>query len=110
MVKTCPFDVVADTLNEIAPFDWRDFLMARLNSTDFHAPLGGIERSGWNLAYQPKLKVLKDYEQVCWYRTKSASDRVFFRSLPACWRKRFRNNSTVTRGTSAASKQIQSEF
>jgi hypothetical protein len=33
-------------LNEVAPFDWRNFLTARLNSTDFHAPLGGIERSG----------------------------------------------------------------
>jgi hypothetical protein len=50
MVKTFTFDDVADTFNEVAnevaPFDWRNFLMARLNSTDFHAPLGGIERSG----------------------------------------------------------------
>ena len=83
MVKTFTFDDVADTLNEIAPFDWRDFLMARLNSTDFHAPLGGIERSGWNLAYQPKLNgFLKDYEQVHWYRTGSASDRVSSGAYP----------------------------
>jgi len=46
MVKTFTFDDVADTLNEVAPFDWRNFLTARLNSTDFQAPLGGIERSG----------------------------------------------------------------
>ncbi|HEX7723326.1 MAG TPA: hypothetical protein VF397_14295 [Pyrinomonadaceae bacterium] len=65
MVKTYTFDDVANTLNEVAPFDWRNFLTARLNSTDFHAPLGGIERSGWNLAYQPKPNgFLKDYEQV----------------------------------------------
>jgi len=77
MVKTFTFDDVADTLNEVAPFDWRNFLTARLNSTDFHAPLGGIERSGWNLAYQPKPNgFLKDYGQVRGYRTGSASDRV----------------------------------
>ena len=65
MVKTYTFDDVANTLNEVAPFDWRNFLTTRLNSTDFHAPLGGIERSGWNLAYQPKPNgYLKDYEQV----------------------------------------------
>src|SRR5882724_6618873 len=65
MVKTYTFDEVANTLNEVAPFDWRNFLTTRLNSTDFHAPLGGIERSGWNLAYQPKPNgYLKDYEQV----------------------------------------------
>jgi len=65
MVKTYTFDEVANTLNEVAPFDWRNFLTTRLNSTDFHAPLGGIERSGWNLAYQPKPNgFLKDYEQV----------------------------------------------
>src|SRR5438067_1026244 len=65
MVKTYTFDDVANTLNEVAPFDWRNFLLTRLNSTDFHAPLGGIERSGWSLAYQPKPNsFLKDYEQV----------------------------------------------
>jgi predicted metalloprotease with PDZ domain len=65
MVKTYVFDDVVATLNEIAPFDWRNFLLTRLNSTDFHAPLGGIERGGWKLAYQPTPnEVLKDQEQV----------------------------------------------
>jgi predicted metalloprotease with PDZ domain len=52
MVKTYTFDDVAATLNDVAPFDWRNFLQARLYSTDFHAPLGGIERGGWKLGYQ----------------------------------------------------------
>jgi predicted metalloprotease with PDZ domain len=53
------------TLNEVAPFDWRNFLLIRLNSIDFHAPLGGIERGGWKLAYQATPNgVLKDQEQV----------------------------------------------
>ena len=65
MVKTYTFDDVVNSLNEVAPFDWRTFLSTRLNSTDFHAPLGGIERSGWNLAYQPTPNAyLKDFEKV----------------------------------------------
>jgi len=51
-VQLANFSPVADSLNKITPlvklFD------VRLNSTDFHAPLGGIERSGRNLAYKLK--------------------------------------------------------
>ena len=65
MVKTYGFDDVVAALNDIAPFDWRNFLLTRLNSTDFHAPLGGIERGGWKLAYQATPNgVLKDQEQA----------------------------------------------
>lgn len=65
MVKTYTFDDVIATLNEVAPFDWRNFLLTRLNSTDFHAPLSGIERGGWNLAYQATPNgYLRDLEQV----------------------------------------------
>lgn len=65
MIKTYGFDDVVATLNNVAPFDWRSFLLTRLNSTDFHAPLGGIERGGWKLAYDPTLSgFLKDLEQV----------------------------------------------
>jgi len=65
MVKTYGFDDVVATLNDVAPFDWRKFLLAHLNSTDFHAPLGGIERGGWKLAYQTTPSgFLKDLEQV----------------------------------------------
>ena len=65
MVKTYGFDDVVATLNDVAPFDWRNFLLTRLNSTDFHAPLGGIERGGWKLAYDTTPSgFLKDLEQV----------------------------------------------
>src|SRR6202140_849556 len=65
MIKTYGFDDVVATLNDVAPFDWRNFLLTRLNSTDFHAPLGGIERGGWKLAYEPTPSgFLKDLEQV----------------------------------------------
>ena len=43
-------DVVA-TLNQVAPFDWKTFLLTRVNATGSGAPLGGIERAGWRLAY-----------------------------------------------------------
>jgi predicted metalloprotease with PDZ domain len=65
MVKTYGFEDVVATLNDVAPFDWRNFLLTRLNSTDFHAPLGGIERGGWKLAYETTPSgFLKDLEQV----------------------------------------------
>ncbi|MGH3799237.1 MAG: M61 family metallopeptidase [Pseudonocardiaceae bacterium] len=51
VVKTYTFDEVVATLNEVAPADWRTFLNQRLYTTDVHAPLGGIERGGWRLAY-----------------------------------------------------------
>ena len=50
-VKPYTFDDVVNSLNEVAPYDWRAFLNQRLWSTDFHAPLGGVERGGWRLAY-----------------------------------------------------------
>jgi predicted metalloprotease with PDZ domain len=43
-------DVVA-ALNSVQPYDWADFLNSRLHSTEPHAPLGGIEHSGWKLVY-----------------------------------------------------------
>jgi predicted metalloprotease with PDZ domain len=43
-------DVVA-ALNTVQPYDWAGFLNQRLKSTDAHAPLGGIARSGWKLTY-----------------------------------------------------------
>lgn len=64
MVKPYAFDDVVNTLNEVAPYDWRAFLTQRLWSTDPHAPLGGIERGGWHLTYDdvPGERI-KDYEE-----------------------------------------------
>ena len=53
-VKPYTFDDVVATLNEVTPNDWRTFLNQRLYTTDFHAPLGGIERGGWRLTYDAK--------------------------------------------------------
>ena len=50
-VKPYTFDDVVATLNDVAPFDWKTFLETRLQSLSARAPLGGIEGSGWKLAY-----------------------------------------------------------
>jgi predicted metalloprotease with PDZ domain len=50
-VKTYTFDDVVNTLNQVAPYDWRGFWTERLTSHGPGAPLAGIEASGWKLVY-----------------------------------------------------------
>jgi len=50
-VKTYTFEDVVNTLNQIAPYDWRGFWTERLASHGPGAPLTGIEGSGWKLVY-----------------------------------------------------------
>ena len=52
--KSYNFEDVVNTLNQVAPYDWRKFLNDRLWSTSPHAPLGGVEASGWHLVYTDK--------------------------------------------------------
>lgn len=42
-------------LARVAPFDWRGFFEARVKRAAPRAPLGGIERAGWRLAYTEQL-------------------------------------------------------
>src|SRR5271155_1182854 len=51
MVKTYTFDDVVSTLNQVVSYDWRGFWTERLTNHGPGAPLGGIEGSGWKLAY-----------------------------------------------------------
>ena len=51
MVKTYTFDDVVNGLNQVAPYDWREFWTERLSNHGPGAPLGGIEGSGWKLVY-----------------------------------------------------------
>ena len=50
-MKPYNFEDVVAALNAVEPYDWAAFLNERLHSTDAHAPLGGIQRSGWKLVY-----------------------------------------------------------
>jgi len=51
MVKTYTFDDVVNSLNQVVAYDWRGFWTERLTNHGPGAPLGGIEGSGWKLAY-----------------------------------------------------------
>ena len=50
-LKTYTFEDVVAALNSVVAHDWAALLKARLNSTDAHAPLGGIENGGWKLIF-----------------------------------------------------------
>ncbi len=63
MVKPYTFDDVVNAMNQVAPYDWRGFFRTRLDSTAPHAPLGGIENSGWKLVYdEAESEVMKARE------------------------------------------------
>jgi predicted metalloprotease with PDZ domain len=50
-MKTYEFADVVAALNTVQPYDWAGFWNKRLKSTSEHAPLGGVESSGWKLVY-----------------------------------------------------------
>jgi predicted metalloprotease with PDZ domain len=52
--KPYTFEEVVNTLNQLAPYDWKKFLNDRIWSTAPHAPMGGVEASGWRLIYTDK--------------------------------------------------------
>ncbi|HUJ94632.1 MAG TPA: PDZ domain-containing protein [Terriglobales bacterium] len=45
------FDDLVSGLSRVVAFDWRGFFDERLNSLSPRAPLGGVQASGWRLAY-----------------------------------------------------------
>ncbi|MBW8864942.1 MAG: M61 family metallopeptidase, partial [Verrucomicrobia bacterium] len=51
--KVVPYDFndVVKTLNDVTPYDWKQFFSDRVYTITPHAPLGGIENSGWRLTY-----------------------------------------------------------
>ena len=51
--KVVPYTIeeIVRTLNEIASYDWNSFFQSRVYNATPRAPLGGIEASGWQLAF-----------------------------------------------------------
>jgi predicted metalloprotease with PDZ domain len=45
------YDDVVQTLNDVAPYDWKNFFQKRIYEINAHAPLGGIENGGWRLVW-----------------------------------------------------------
>jgi predicted metalloprotease with PDZ domain len=50
-LKTYTFDDVVNALNQVVPYNWRDFWTDRLTNHGPRAPLGGIDGGGWKLIY-----------------------------------------------------------
>jgi len=50
-MKPFEFQDAVAALNAVQPYDWAGFWNERLHSTSPHAPLGGVEGSGWKLVY-----------------------------------------------------------
>jgi predicted metalloprotease with PDZ domain len=68
------FEDVVQTLNRVAPYDWRGFLTSRIDSVTSRAPLGGIEAAGWRLAYVDTASgAIKASEKVSEYVDESFS-------------------------------------
>ena len=70
LMRVVPYtlDDVAGTLNGIVPYDWKNFFEMRIHSHGPGAPLGGIENSGWKLAFN---EVMNDHQ-----RAKEDADHV----------------------------------
>jgi predicted metalloprotease with PDZ domain len=75
MVKTYTFDDVVNSLNQVAPYDWRGFWNERLTSHGPGAPVGGIENAGWKLVYdESRSGIMRAWEDD--YREINASFSV----------------------------------
>jgi predicted metalloprotease with PDZ domain len=63
-LKTYVFEDIVNTLNQVAPYDWRGFWTERLANHGPGAPLGGIEGSGWKLVYdETRSELVRSYEE-----------------------------------------------
>jgi predicted metalloprotease with PDZ domain len=62
-VRPYTMDDVVNTLNEVAPYDWRGFLDERLLSLSTNEPTVGIERGGWRVTYdETRSQHTEDFE------------------------------------------------
>lgn len=50
-VRPYTFDELVNSMNSVAPYDWRKFWNERVHYVGANAPLSGIENSGWKLVY-----------------------------------------------------------
>jgi predicted metalloprotease with PDZ domain len=63
-VRTYTFADIVATLSALAPYDWKGFLTARLESTAPESPQGGLRASGWKLTYTDvPNEAIKDREE-----------------------------------------------
>ncbi len=58
------FDDVVRALDSVAHYDWAGFLHERVDRVQPHAPLGGIERGGWQLAWSDTMSDVLSAREV----------------------------------------------
>jgi predicted metalloprotease with PDZ domain len=58
------FEDVLAAMQEVAPYDWRTFFTERLTSHGPGAPLGGLENSGWRLAFNDTMNEHQRAEEI----------------------------------------------
>lgn len=64
-MKPYTFEDVVAALNAVQSYDWAEFFNQRLHSISAHAPLGGVEGSGWTLTYDAnRSEFWKDLEET----------------------------------------------
>ena len=70
-VRPYDFDQVVATLNEVAPYDWKNFFRERVYAIAPRAPLSGIERAGWRVVYHetqtPYFKSAEDLGKALYF-------------------------------------------
>jgi predicted metalloprotease with PDZ domain len=67
---TFEFSDVAGTLNTVVPYDWDSFLRAKFLAPGQPAPLGGIERGGYRLAWREEAN---PFDKARWAEAKVLS-------------------------------------
>jgi predicted metalloprotease with PDZ domain len=67
-VKGFTLDELAADLNAVVPHDWKRLLIERVTATSAAAPLDGLKRGGWKLAYGAKRSGL--------HETREGDDKV----------------------------------
>ncbi len=70
LVKSYVLNDIVTDLNRIAPYDWSGFFKSRVYDVNPHAPLGGIENSGWKLVFN---EIPNEYDKSGEDSNKSAS-------------------------------------
>lgn len=60
VTRTYTFDDLVAGLNAVVHYDWAKFLRARLDA--HRPPLGGIEASGWKLAFTDQPSAVQNYD------------------------------------------------
>jgi predicted metalloprotease with PDZ domain len=54
VTETYTFDDIVRALNAVVPYDWATFLHTRIDAVAPNAPLDGLGRAGWRLAFTDK--------------------------------------------------------